>query len=133
MSLGRTFSALAGIALFLAHHGMGLAATEPSTHLIITIDTETAAGCHGGVCQPVSIERRIWGKTPVGEYGIRMMMDILEAHEMQGTFFVNAFLADGHREAEVVLMVREIIERGHDVQFHAHEEFRCFRVCPQGH
>ena len=56
-------------------------------------------------------------------------MDMLEKHGMRGTFFVNAFLDSYYPEQEVAAMVAGIRARGHDVQFHAHEEFRCFRTC----
>ena len=48
---------------------------------------------------------------------------------MRGTFLVNAYLDAAYNEAEIAGFVRQIINRGHDVQFHSHEEFRCFRVC----
>jgi len=48
---------------------------------------------------------------------------------MKGTFFVNAYLDSYYPETEVEEIVKNIVDRGHDVQLHTHEEFRCFSIC----
>lgn len=106
-------------------------AGTPLTFFLVTIDTETSAGCGAHGCYPESIEEKILGRRGTSYYGIPLIMNILEKYGMRGTFFVNAYLDSYYPEKQIKEIVQEIIRRGHDVQFHAHEEFRCFGVCKQ--
>lgn len=101
----------------------------PRTSFFVTIDVETSAGCDESECNPISINDRILGKRGNDYYGIPLIMDILEQHGMKGTFFVNAYLDSYHPETEIKSFVQQIIDRGHDVQLHTHEEFRCLAIC----
>ena len=106
------------------------AEVQPSrTYFLVTVDVETSAGCGYNGCFPGPIEDRILGKRGDSYYGISLMMDILDKHGMKATFFVNAYLDSYYPEDEVREIVRNIVERGHDVQLHTHEEFRCFATC----
>ena len=107
------------------------AAAKPPLHVVISIDTETSAGCGPHGCIPVPIEDRILGLHGGRYYGIDLMMDLLEKHGMRGTFFVNSFLDAAYPDNEIETFVQRIQTRGHDVQFHAHAEFRCLRLCPR--
>lgn len=102
---------------------------QPKIYFFVTVDTETSAGCTRSGCFPESIADRILGQRGDKYYGIPLMMDILERHGMKGTFFINAYLDSYYPEAEVEQVVRQIVDRGHDVQLHTHEEFRCFSFC----
>ena len=108
-----------------------VAAAKPPLHVVITIDTETSAGCSSRGCVPVPIEDRILGLHDGRYYGIDLMMDLLEKHGMRGTFFVNSFLDAAYPNKEIETFVHRILARGHDVQIHAHAEFRCLRLCPR--
>lgn len=102
---------------------------SPKTFFFITVDTETSAGCTSSGCYPESIADRILGQRGNKYYGIPLMMDILDKHGMKGTFFVNAYLDSHYPESDVEKVVRQIVDREHDVQLHTHEEFRCFSFC----
>lgn len=101
----------------------------PKTYFFVTVDTETSAGCTRSGCFPESIADRILGQRGDKYYGIPLMMDILDRHGMKGTFFFNAYLDSHYPEADVEQVVRQIVDREHDVQLHTHEEFRCFSIC----
>ena len=70
-----------------------------------------------------AVDEHIFGITPGGgntEYGIRYIMDALDARGMKGTFFVDVLMEyqvgeDGLRRA-----LDAILEQGHDVQLHLH-------------
>ncbi|MDP2325174.1 MAG: polysaccharide deacetylase family protein [Gammaproteobacteria bacterium] len=120
-----------GVAAGLLLRGLVASAAMP---VLITIDTETSSGCSADGCFPGPLSGRIYGVKDGRIYGIALVMDLLEKHGMRGTFFVNAYLDSWYPEDDVAEMVRGIISRGHDVQFHAHAEFRCFRRCdPRDH
>jgi len=106
------------------------AAVRPPLHVILSIDTETSAGCGPNGCMPAPIEELILGLHGGRYYGIDLMMDMLEQHGMRGTFFVNAYLDAAYPDAEIQNFVHRIVARGHDVQLHTHAEFRCLRLCP---
>lgn len=97
--------------------------------VIITIDTETSSGCGPTGCFPEPMADRVYGLREGRAYGIGLIMDLLEKRGLRGTFFVNAYLDSWYPEEEVAAMVGGITARGHDVQLHAHAEFRCFRRC----
>jgi len=116
--------------LFMTYPEPVPAAVRPPLHVILSIDTETSAGCGPSGCIPVPIEERILGLHGGRYYGIDMIMDMLEQHGMRGTFFVNAYLDAAYSDAKIQNFVRRIVARGHDVQLHTHAEFRCLRLCP---
>jgi len=112
--------------VFLLQGGLPAHAAMP---VIITVDTETSSGCGPAGCFPDPMAGRVYGLKDGRAYGIGLIMDQLEQRGMRATFFVNAYLDSWYPEQEVAEMVRSITARGHDVQFHAHAEFRCFRRC----
>jgi len=115
--------------IFVVSDAVGGQEQLPKTFFFITVDVETSAGCVGSGCYPESIADRILGQRGDKYYGIPLIMDILDKYGMKGTFFVNAYLDSYYPEAEVEKVVRQIVDRGHDVQLHTHEEFRCFSFC----
>ena len=115
--------------VFVAPEALSEQEQLPKTFFFVTIDTETSAGCTRSGCNPESIADRILGQRGAKYYGVPLMMDILDKHGMKGTFFVNAYLDSHYPEADVENIVRQIVDRGHDVQLHTHEEFRCFSFC----
>lgn len=114
---------------FIGSIGLPAVAGPAPMVVLITIDTETSSGCGPTGCFPEPMSERIFGIRDGKAYGIPLMMDMLEKHGMRATFFVNAYLDSYYPEQDVAAMVASIKKRGHDVQFHAHEEFRCFRTC----
>jgi hypothetical protein len=52
--------------------------------------------------------------------GIERMMDVLEAHDARGTFFLNVYEADRHNASAIPDIARLIHSRGHDLQLHTH-------------
>ena len=127
----RNRATLLSITLILASP-TATSAPGPDLNLFITIDTETSSGCGPNGCHPVPIEDRILGLQGGQQYGIGLMMDMLEQHGMKATFFVNAYLDSAYPDDEVRKIVQSIVARGHDVEFHSHEEFRCFKICKAG-
>ncbi|OYY94859.1 MAG: hypothetical protein B7Y41_04695 [Hydrogenophilales bacterium 28-61-23] len=86
-------------------------------HVLITVDTESyAAG---------DPDRHIWGHLDDGkEYGIRMIMDMLEKRGARGTFYLNVYEAERHGDEAIRAVISEIHGRGHDVQLHTHPRDR---------
>lgn len=107
----------------------GAAAETQALRVLISLDVETSSGCDGTSCRPVSMEDRIYGRRGDAEYGIPLIMDLLEKHGFKGVFFVNSTLDAYYPETEIRRMVQSIVRRGHDVQLHLHPEFRCFKFC----
>ena len=122
----------AGLALLLPCSFDTEAKEQPILSVLITIDVETSSGCTKAEgCFPPPISDRILGEHEGVFYGTPLIMDLLEKRDMRGTFFVNAYLDSFYQEDEIRAVVEEIVQRGHSVQFHAHEEFRCFRYCKE--
>ena len=60
------------------------------------------------------VDRASWERIPSRiEVGMRRVLDLLEAHGVQGTFFVLGWVAKYHPA-----LVREIVNRGHEVASH---------------
>jgi peptidoglycan/xylan/chitin deacetylase (PgdA/CDA1 family) len=82
------------------------------TLVMITVDVESYAKGNPGL--------QIWGKQPDGEHGIQRMMDMLDAHGLKGTFYLNVYEAAKHGETDIAKVARAIHLRGHDLQLHTH-------------
>lgn len=53
-------------------------------------------------------------------FGIELMMDLLESHNARGTFFLNVYEAAKHGDAAIASAARLIHSRGHDLELHTH-------------
>jgi hypothetical protein len=67
----------------------------------------------------------VFGTIGSCEYGIPLIMDILEEHNFRGTFFTEVFCSLFVGSDEIAKVFRVIQERGHDCQLHLHPVF-CF-------
>lgn len=54
------------------------------------------------------------------EWGVFGILDLLDAHGLKGTFFVNVYERDRQPSGAVERVVREIAARGHEVGLHCH-------------
>ena len=60
------------------------------------------------------VDRSSWERIPSRiDVGMRRLLDLLDAHGVQGTFFVLGWVAKYHPA-----LVRELVERGHEVASH---------------
>lgn len=82
------------------------------TQVMITVDVESYSKGNPGL--------QIWGKQPDGEHGIQRMMDMLDAHGLKGTFYLNVYEAAKFGEADIAKVARTIHSRGHDLELHTH-------------
>ena len=88
------------------------------SYVLCTIDVETRTATGN------DLSRDIWGILP-GEterHGIERMMDILEQHNVKGTFFVNVYDTPKCGEEELARVCRTIRGRGHEVGLHTHPD-----------
>lgn len=94
------------------------------TDVLVTIDTELSAALHQrGATPHRNVEASIAGVVRAGAYGIGWQMDRLEEHGLKGVFFVDPMPALVYGDAVVAEIVGPILERGHEVQLHAHTEW----------
>ena len=98
------------------------------TKTLITIDTEFSIGGHfeNNNLKPVSAERHIYCKIGGKEYGINLIMDILERYSHRGVFFVETEARFYFGEREILNIIESILNRGHEVQLHVHPNFDSF-------
>jgi peptidoglycan/xylan/chitin deacetylase (PgdA/CDA1 family) len=99
------------VLLFLWGGSFSVAGAVP-TMVMITVDVESY--------EKGNPDAQIWGKQPDGEHGVRRIMDMLEAHGLKGTFYLNVYEAAKHGEGELASVARAIHERGHDLELHTH-------------
>lgn len=94
----------------------------------LTVDVETSIGgaFRDSSLHPVGYEKRVYGIFKRRALGIPLMMAIAEEHGLRLTFFVETLgrLAFGIEPLQEV--VRNIIQRGHDIQLHLHPSYRTF-------
>jgi hypothetical protein len=90
----------------------------------LTIDTECREErMAGGKLLPAAgYDLRVWGRfsNQKRELGIPMIMDEFEAHGLRGSFYVDPFGGKYFGLDELKRVCENILERGHDVQLHAH-------------
>ena len=83
---------------------------------IFTVDVEGHVGND-------PIRHLIYGETSDGkEYGIDMIMDLLDRNGIRGLFFVDIAEAWDYGEEGVCSVLRHIKDRGHDVGVHIHPD-----------
>ena len=95
----------------------------------ITVDTETSLGgaWRNPGSMPVPLDDSVYGRCSGGEYGITLIMNILEEHGFQGTFFIEVFCAYLLGHDQVAGVIRNVRSRGHDAQLHLHPVQRLYR------
>jgi peptidoglycan/xylan/chitin deacetylase (PgdA/CDA1 family) len=85
-----------------------------ATTFLFTVDVESKSRGNPG--------QDIFGELPghAGKHGIGRMMDLLERHQVRGTFFLNVYEAAKHGEEALARTARAIHSRGHDLELHTH-------------
>lgn len=96
-------------------------------NVLLTIDTEVyplSPGWRGDRLRP-DIDRDIYGVTAEGEFGLRYQLDMLGKHNLKAVFFVEPLFASAPEIGMEPLreVVKLVVDRGHDVQLHAHPEW----------
>jgi peptidoglycan/xylan/chitin deacetylase (PgdA/CDA1 family) len=92
---------------------------EPTT-LFLTVDVEDSY-----FDRPVLMTGDGIGR----EFGVYGILDVLDAHEMKGTFFVNVYEKDRQPRGAVEGVVRDIAARGHEVGLHCHPSTKSDFYC----
>ena len=100
------------------------AGNDRRTRVYLTFDVECAEErLRRGRRQPaLGYEARVWGRfvNQKRELGVRLIMDMLEAHGCRATFFLEPFGSRWFGEESFLSICRELRSRGHDVQLHLH-------------
>lgn len=93
-----------------------------------TVDTETSMGgaWRDSSVEPLPLDRTVFGKHDSGQYGIPLIMDILDVHGFKATFFTEVFCAHVLGRGPVAEVLQYIRERGHDTQLHLHPTYRYY-------
>ena len=100
--------------------------------IFITIDVETSIGgafAKPDKLRPVGADKRIYGQIGKREFGIPLIIDILNKHNLKATFFVEPFCSFYFGEKIIKEICHYILNRGHDVQLHLHPDYQIFK-CP---
>jgi len=100
--------------------------------VFITIDVETSIGgafAKPDKLRPVGADKRIYGQIGKREFGIPLIIDILNKHNLKATFFVEPFCSFYFGEKIIKEICHYILNRGHDVQLHLHPNYQIFK-CP---
>jgi hypothetical protein len=99
------------------------------SNILITIDTEHSIGGHfaDSTKKPVPAERIIFCRRGEREYGINLIMDILDQYGLKGVFFVEVEARFYFGDAEILKTIDHIRSRGHEIQLHTHPNFRTFK------
>ena len=94
----------------------------------ITVDVECSLPglrtggklCTDGELRPVGTRERVYGDFSGKQLGVPLIMDMLDAHGFQGTFFCDSCMRYLVGEDDARQVLRAIAGRGHDVQLHIH-------------
>lgn len=90
----------------------------------LTIDTECREErlINGKLLPAAGYDMRVWGNfaNQTRELGISLIMDEFEACGLRGSFYVDPFGGEYFGLDELKRICETILERGHDVQLHAH-------------
>ena len=99
-----------------------------TTRVLITIDTEFSIGGYfaNQSLKPVPADRHIYCKISGKDYGINLIMDILEKYGLKGVFFLETEARHYFGEEEIISIAKHIQDRGNEIQLHTHPNYRSF-------
>ena len=97
--------------------------------VFITVDTEHSIGgaFYKPNLSPIGNDKRIYCKINGKDYGIPLIMDILDAYQLKATFFLEVLNKYYFGEEESREVCQYIIKRGHDPQLHIHPNYQNFK------
>ena len=98
--------------------------------VFITIDVETSIGgafAKPDKLRPVGANKRIYGQIGNKEYGIPLIIEILNSYNLKATFFVEPFCIFYFGEKMIKEVCHYILNHGHDVQMHLHPNYQIFK------
>jgi hypothetical protein len=101
--------------------------TRP-TDFMITIDTEFSIGGYflDPRNRPIDEDHHIYCKIGGRDFGIGLIMDILEERGFKGVFFLETEARHYFGDGVLKGIVDFIIRRGHEIQLHLHPVYRSF-------
>lgn len=99
-------------------------------NVFITVDTEHSIGgaFNNPDLKPVGNDKRIYCRTPGGDFGIPMIMSIAEKYGHKISFFLEVLNKHYFEEAESQVVCEYILNREHDVQLHLHPNYLNFKT-----
>jgi hypothetical protein len=93
-----------------------------------TVDTETSLGAAWrNAGPPLPLTRTVFGRHRDREFGITLIMDILERHGFAATFFIEVLCSHFVGMEALGEVFTAIRSRGHDAQLHLHPVYRFYR------
>jgi hypothetical protein len=103
-------------------------------NVYITVDTECSLGgaWENPKWKPVGPERSVLGRIDSKQYGVPLIMDILEENGLRATFFTEVLARDVVSSSELAAAYVCIRERGHDPQLHLHPVFHYYHLVTRG-
>lgn len=102
--------------------------TTEKVIVLISVDAEHSIGgaFENPFLKPVGNEKRIFGIIGDRVYGIPLIMDIADRHNVKLSFFLEVFNKHYFGSDESRQVCEYILKRGHDVQLHIHPIFLIF-------
>src|ERR1700675_1361305 len=103
-------------------------------NIYITVDTETSLGgaWTSPELRPVAPALSVLGRIGPDLYGVPLIMDILEQHDLRATFFTEVLARDVVGPSELAEAYSSIKQRGQDPQLHLHPVFYFYHLVKQG-
>jgi hypothetical protein len=97
-------------------------------NVFITVDTETSIGgaFKDKSKSPVGADKRVFGVIDGREYGINLIMKMLDTCDFKGTFFVEPFHSFYFGIDSLKAVCEAIAKKNHDTQLHVHPNYLNF-------
>lgn len=94
------------------------------TKVLITVDTELSASRQQqGLSAQANYESSMLGRCAEGDFGIGWQMERLSARGLKAVYFIDPIPALVVGEDVIRSAIQYVLERGHEVQLHAHTEW----------
>jgi hypothetical protein len=105
-----------------------------SAGVYVTVDVECSMGgaWDDASLRPVPPSRAMMGHYGQRQLGLPLIVDILVANGLVGTFFVDPFTEDQGFEGQTEPICRYLLDRGQDVQLHIHPNHWHFGLKQRG-
>ena len=105
---------------------------KPGVYITFDVECSMGGAWQDPQLRPVPPSRAVMGEYGDRKLGLPLIIDILDARSLKGTFFVDTFMAEQGYPEGGEGVCRYVVDRGHDVQLHIHPNHRHYGLKQQG-
>jgi peptidoglycan/xylan/chitin deacetylase (PgdA/CDA1 family) len=105
---------------------------RPAVYISFDVECSMGGAWQNPERRPVPPARAVWGEYGERKLGLPLIVQSLDAYDVKGTFFVDAFMSEQGFPEDGETICRYLVDRGHDVQLHIHPNHKHYGLKQEG-